>query len=61
MPISVNYILEEEQRKKKQAQTAPIHTPQEAITQQRGGVVPQEAINRSTADYLRSFDARKQS
>ena len=60
MSISVNYILEEEQRKKKQAQTAPIHTPQEAITQQRGGVVPQEAINRSTADYLRSFDARRQ-
>jgi len=59
MSISVNYILQEEKRKKQQAQTAPVQTPEQAIPQQ-GGVVPKEAVDKMTSSYLNSFNNRQQ-
>lgn len=51
MSISVNYILEEYKRKKKQAQTAPVATPDETFSQ-GGGIVPPGAIESRAAQHI---------
>jgi hypothetical protein len=60
MSISVNYILQEAERKKKQAQTAPIPTPEEAVSQDSGGIVPQGAIERRIANHINSLNQQRQ-
>ncbi len=60
MSISVNQILEEEERKKKQAQTAPVSTPEEAVSPQTGGFVPQGAVESRTARYLQQLNRQRQ-
>lgn len=60
MSISVNYILQEAERKKKQAQTAPIPTPEESVSQDGGGIVPQGAIESRTANQINSINQQRQ-
>lgn len=58
MSISVNYILEEYKRKKKQAQTAPVATPDETFSQ-GGGIVPPGAIERRTAQQINMLNKKR--
>ena len=60
MSISVNYILQEAERKKKQAQTAPIPTPEESVSQDSGGIVPHGAIESRTANHINSLNQQRQ-
>lgn len=55
MSISVNYILEEE-RKKKQAQTTPVTTPETV----QGGVVPPGAIESRTVNYINQLNQQRE-
>lgn len=58
MSISVNYILEEEKRKKKQPQTAPVTTPNETFSQ-NDGIVPTGAIERRTAQQINMLNKKR--
>lgn len=53
MSISVNYILEKENEKKKKA-TQPLPEPLHPTSQDTGGTVPAGAIENRTANYLRN-------